>query len=96
MKGKLPDSIFRHKHLKVLGIEGVVTHSRVILAVFEVVTSRSNARLLYRFSFKLPICKLSKTQSNMCLNTPVVLLCQGADPDSDPWHSRPQAAGGKY
>lgn len=93
MKGKPPDSIFRHKHLKVLGIGGGVTHPRVTLEVFEVVTSKSNACLLYGFSFKLPTCK---TQSDMCLNMPVVLLCQGADPDSDPWHFRPQAAGGKY
>lgn len=51
---------------------------------------------MYGLSFKVPICKVRKTQSGMCLNLPVVLLCQGAsDPDSDPWHFRPWAAGGK-
>lgn len=36
---------------------------------------------------------MSKAQSDVCLNMPVVLLRQEADPDSDPWHFRPQAAG---
>lgn len=63
----------------------------------EVVTSKSNACFLYWLWFKLPICKIRKTQSGMCLNVPVVLLCQGAShSDSDPWHFRPWATGGKY
>lgn len=74
-----------------------MTHPRVALEMFEVVTSKSNACFLYGLSFELPICKISKTWSDVCLNVPVVLLCQGAsDPDSDPWRFRPRAAGGKY
>lgn len=40
MKVKLPDSSFRHKHLKILGIGGIVTHSRVTLEMFEVDISK--------------------------------------------------------
>lgn len=59
-----------------------MTHPKVALQMFEVVTSKSNACFLYGLSFKLPICKISKTHSDMYLNMPVVLLCQGAsDPD---------------
>lgn len=76
---------------------GVVTHPSVALEMLEVVTSKSNACFLYWLSFKLPIGKINKTQSGTCLNMPVVLLCQGAShPDSDHWHFRPWAAGGKY
>lgn len=72
-------------------------HRSVALEMFQVVRSESNARLLYGLLFKLPICKINKAQSDMCLNMPVVLLCQRASgPDADPWHFRPQAVGGKY
>lgn len=76
---------------------GIVTHWSVALEMFEVVRSESNACLLYGLLFKLPICKINKAQSDMCLNMPVVLLYQRASgPDADPWHFRPRAVGGKY
>lgn len=76
---------------------GIVTHWSVALEMFQVVRSESNACLLYGLLFKLPICKINKALSDMCLNMPVVLLCQRASgPDIDPWHFRPQAVGGKY
>lgn len=52
-------------------------HPGVALEMFEVVTSKSNASFLCGLSFKLAICKISKTQSDMCLNMPVSSAVSG-------------------